>query len=132
MRPPTPSSDEVDGVKPIDYPATYEILMRSLCVRPRVRAYCEDEFPWRRQCWHCYRPGRYRCTFRSTEAHGYRAKLAMDEHIETVVECFRCDKEIIWVRPAHSCNICISLYLDNKETVEEWVYNGSSIEIFKS
>lgn len=120
----------IDGVRPIDYPDTYGILLRSICVKPIVRCWAEVVYPWRRQCMRCYRRGRFRSYLRNVGAHAFRSYLSEGESFQTVVECFFCDKELMWVRPAHNCRGCIEQFVMAKEYIDEEVNDFNSVELF--
>ena len=94
------------------------------------RCWTEIIYPWRRQCMRCYRLGRFSSDLKNIESHAFRSYLTEDEGFETVVECFLCNKELTWVRPAKDCRDCVEEFILSKDKIVEEIEDLKSIEIF--
>ena len=104
-----------------DYLERYANILTGLCIKPMERCFIETEFPWRRQCFRCYRPGRFRTWYRTPKSHGFRSKLSQDDPLATVIECSFCDKKLIEVKPAQDCRVCVEIFLNNEEDIDDAV-----------
>lgn len=117
----------IDGVKPVDYPDTYQILMRSICMRQEEEIiYVGMEFPYPKFCEQHYEG--QEGVVRRTRWHAISSPLH-DLNWIFKSDCLVCKRSLFWLRPAHQCRICIEEFLVNKRTFERKFREEQNIEI---
>ncbi|XP_024867449.1 uncharacterized protein LOC112451801, partial [Temnothorax curvispinosus] len=123
----------IDGVRPIDYrEGTYQIFMRCMCLSTENNGeilYVERSDSRRRLCEECYdrefQPGNFE------EVTGWHS-ICSPLHgidIDTKVNCYFCNQELMWLRPSHQCRDCLEEYVRNRVDFEIMEFQRKNFEI---
>jgi len=108
----------IDGVKPRDHPETYGYLLELRCVAPSKNQIYQCKPDSYKICSSCFLkvPEEYQREYIVVPPHS----LVHKNSVENQMNCTRCYKTIVKVRPAEECRGCIEEYFSvDKAYLEE-------------
>jgi len=104
-----------DGVKPINYPERYAVLLRCFCIKSTSIVYVQPVHPRRRLCVICYlmheEPNGYES---HEEWHSISTRLFGLDARDKIC-CRECGKILMRLQPAHECQNCIETFMVYEE-----------------
>lgn len=100
----------MDGVRPHDFPETYEQLLKHFCVKPfSLPIYCLDNK--RRVCQDCYENGLDNEVRVLYQEGGYHS-MCRNAGVANATKCHVCQRRIAYITPAGSCTECIEEFFE--------------------